>query len=357
MIPTNCNRLQEEIFAKRAVVFVNDRIYFRCQRCMWQEDTTIDDMPLDLTATFGGLKHMAIDPRISIDFGFQTLITDYLQRQLSHQNDILNAASGLFRRLSIEKNTSFLEGQPTAFFDKWILFSGKDRGPTDFLIRRWGFASYSWAGWVNNIEWNFLGERELFYQGREWLAQRTWIKWYARDQYNSLSVIDWRMTQLVCKQESIYRSDFKSDYVQKLDTWRKLPTSYLSLTQPLRPYTLIHFWTVSAAFELACDDQSPRLDYRFDIIGLTGKPVGIIELDCALRESSARPCELLVMSECRYRGDLPGFRGEPPWNGYWVMLIEWDGPVAERRGIGQILKPALAEAFPPGPAWKEIILG
>lgn len=44
------------------------------------------------------------------------------------------------------------------------------------------------------------------------------------------------------------------------------------------------------------------------------------------------------------------------WAYYTVMLIEWDGGLAERRGIGSIKKETVHQSFAPGPEWKEIVL-
>jgi hypothetical protein len=41
---------------------------------------------------------------------------------------------------------------------------------------------------------------------------------------------------------------------------------------------------------------------------------------------------------------------------YNVMLLEWCGGVAQRRGIGTIGHSFIHRGFPPGPAWKEIFL-
>lgn len=41
---------------------------------------------------------------------------------------------------------------------------------------------------------------------------------------------------------------------------------------------------------------------------------------------------------------------------YWVMLIEWNNGIAERRGIGPVYKNAPEKSFPPGPVWKQIVL-
>lgn len=44
-------------------------------------------------------------------------------------------------------------------------------------------------------------------------------------------------------------------------------------------------------------------------------------------------------------------------NHYLVILIEWRGGIAERRGIGSIWQKAVESSLEPGPMWKEIVLG
>jgi hypothetical protein len=42
---------------------------------------------------------------------------------------------------------------------------------------------------------------------------------------------------------------------------------------------------------------------------------------------------------------------------YQVKLIEWIDGIAERRGIGSIPDSIVENSSPPGPVWKEILLG
>ena len=44
-------------------------------------------------------------------------------------------------------------------------------------------------------------------------------------------------------------------------------------------------------------------------------------------------------------------------NLFYVMLIQWRGGIAERKGLGSIWQKAVERSLPPGPKWKEIILG
>jgi hypothetical protein len=41
---------------------------------------------------------------------------------------------------------------------------------------------------------------------------------------------------------------------------------------------------------------------------------------------------------------------------YNVLVLEWSGGVAERRGIGSLCGFAVERSLPPGPCWKEILL-
>lgn len=44
------------------------------------------------------------------------------------------------------------------------------------------------------------------------------------------------------------------------------------------------------------------------------------------------------------------------WKFYHVLLLEWNGGIAERRGIGIIYQKAVERTYEPGPLWKEIFL-
>ena len=44
------------------------------------------------------------------------------------------------------------------------------------------------------------------------------------------------------------------------------------------------------------------------------------------------------------------------WRYYGVLLLEWQGGIAERRGFGVIFQDAVEGSLPPGPLWAEIFL-
>jgi hypothetical protein len=53
-------------------------------------------------------------------------------------------------------------------------------------------------------------------------------------------------------------------------------------------------------------------------------------------------------------------RLEPSWDrSSLIIMLEWKGGMAERRGVGWIdlTSDVIDNSFPPGPIWKETILG
>jgi hypothetical protein len=83
------------------------------------------------------------------------------------------------------------------------------------------------------------------------------------------------------------------------------------------------------------------------------------------------PLEFIVLSERRQEyadstgmthWDLGGSNysfthtNSGSWKYYNVLLLEWNGGIAERRGIGVIYQKAVGRSFAPGPRWKEIFL-
>lgn len=56
-----------------------------------------------------------------------------------------------------------------------------------------------------------------------------------------------------------------------------------------------------------------------------------------------KPCEFILLSE-NSNGD------------YYVMLLDWADGIAERKGMGYILRNHVSRSLAPGPEWKEILL-
>jgi hypothetical protein len=50
------------------------------------------------------------------------------------------------------------------------------------------------------------------------------------------------------------------------------------------------------------------------------------------------------------------YRSRETSKDYNVVLLEWNGGIAERRGLGIMYKEAVERSFTPGPLWKEVFL-
>jgi hypothetical protein len=200
---------------------------------------------------------------------------------------------------------------------------------------------------------------------------------------------------LLVSQESFWQIDpvwdvsMKQDYLQSQEwtlpirqnfgRWdkeslRTAPTRDLPLGGN-RPYPLLQFWSLAVYFNLEPDVTRTNGPQFPSVLNRSDEFCGFICLDGVLLTELAgaikvpdKAFEMIVLAECNAsmvgcsipNGDLtvPAYLGYANgWKLYYVMLIEWNGGIAERRGFGQIYKSAVDMSLPPGPQWKEILLG
>jgi hypothetical protein len=365
--------LQEQYFSPRAIFFMHDRIYYRCRHCEWAEDTFDDlkpleasDRSLDCVEKF---RSSSVTPR-----GFYvSIMIEITKRVLTKQEDAERAATGLLRRASALMKCAFLEGLPTASFDMELIFSPTGTGRR----RRYGFPSYSWTGWIGKsypVAHDFGGD----YNG--WLSYHTWIVWYKRTRSGDIDPV-WNVSQsgsdpeiaqsAICYGER-HPIDLNERHSFGFSTAQKKPTLELYFESPIPRYSLLQFWTL--VVHLHVRQYSPDYHPRGYISDTQGIYCGTIFFDSTegikslLRDR--QPLEFVVLSQRWAKdGNLWDYRErpipfrEPPYshsklhNLYWVMLIEWRGGIAERKAIGSIWQEAVENSFPPGPVWKEIVLG
>ena len=296
---------------------------------------------------------------------FARLLFYYSKRSLTYQADVLNAMAGIIRRLSSNGKCRFLEGMPAAAVDLFILFRS-DGSP---LHRRQGFPSYSWTGWRGSL---IIPDQCRFGDWDEWLNGHTWIRWYWRGPAGILDLV-W---DPVANEQSPFnnlkyfgyrRRYFDCPHVE-LTTVPTQPTE--DRKTGVRAYNLLQFWTLSVFFHLRIVDSVRGEALVWDLPH--DRPCGRLFLD-GLEDgqfhASDTSIEIIVLSSVL---DRAGFRFEgrtaprdwlqdsgldPTTPAYNVMAIEWMGGVAERRGIGVISQGSVADSYPPGPVWKEIVLG
>ncbi|KAM7218352.1 heterokaryon incompatibility domain containing protein [Rhypophila decipiens] len=160
---------QEGCLSPRCLVFLNGLVYFVCRVNVWREDMMVES---DDFLPFEGANVLGRTQSDSPLGRYGDHVRAFASRNLTYQSDVLNAFSGIERALARNMgNTKVWFGLPGAAFD-WALLWRPPPGRS--LDRRSGFPSWSWAGWVGDVNmapthWSDFDQR--------WLRQRTWISW------------------------------------------------------------------------------------------------------------------------------------------------------------------------------------
>ena len=141
---------QEQMLAKRTLMFTPDGMRWICQSCDYRERQVDLQFPLSGWNSTG--KNMTyaytVWPNVKL---WDTTLSTYLERHLTYEEDILRAFAGIMNVLSGGFPGGFHFGLPELFFDAALLWR-----PYSFLERRTsstGLAlpSWSWCGWKGQI--------------------------------------------------------------------------------------------------------------------------------------------------------------------------------------------------------------
>jgi hypothetical protein len=382
---------QEYALSRRRLVIVGGVIYLQCRTKTWSEDVLDHAYSQQAIGMINLFQDEFQDESLDVYNVLTTTIFHYSSRQMTHSGDVLNAMSGIMRRIGRTAGTSFLMGIPVNAFDLYLLFTTTG----DSISRRQGFPSWSWCGWVGKIFYNPV--YTIYFRhdvdGKvEWTARSTWTQWWKRSPSDGLSPV-WEPLVAI----DMPQGDLHYPYSTRCLPVHHLPASLQQkpmpsmmhpgsavwkgrTLEPARPYPLLHFWAVSAKFkclESRRGQSDLRPDRRVRLYDVDEQYVGHLYLDkqALSRPSSDLPIgnegvvdaatelEVIVLSLGSFTSE---FRGELLPNATsvelmerlcFVLYIEWmsDG-VAERRGLGQLKIAALDKAIE-GPAWKEILLG
>ena len=155
--------MQELLFSSRCLLFTEFQVYWKCQSAAWLEevaleDTTSTDFEIINKA---GTTRFPDRPLDQYDYSrlYQNLVTNYLQRHLSFQSDVINAFSGICGRLSAIQNDHFFWGMPQSRFSwslGWGLYKKQIRNyahtrliAASGTVQEVPFPSWSWAAWTS----------------------------------------------------------------------------------------------------------------------------------------------------------------------------------------------------------------
>ncbi|KAJ3519250.1 hypothetical protein NM208_g14198 [Fusarium decemcellulare] len=169
---------QEGLLAARVLIFTAHQVYFECPRCTWCEETHWESDTMDFTGWRGILDPTPIDvwidrldrrayddisgdeirpepPRNS----YATLIKNYLERNLTHDTDILDACTGVLSTIRETEQTDFFFGLRTRHFGNDLLFNYNDHAARRFPDQdkleagaRAKFPTWSWTAWKGKVE-------------------------------------------------------------------------------------------------------------------------------------------------------------------------------------------------------------
>ncbi|CAM1507782.1 Fc.00g046300.m01.CDS01 [Cosmosporella sp. VM-42] len=330
---------QEQVLCRRAIYFIDNKIFFRCSHADFSESCLDQTRPWLTGTNVASLLPEAVHMSEPLN-DYAIMLLYYSRRALTNEGDVLRAMAGIIRRISDKEKTRFLEGIPSVAIDAFLLFTA----PKNNLHRRSGFPSYSWAGWRGDIAVDVPFDMEI----NDWLANETWIIWYKRNPSGITNLV-WDpaagdLGHIHGKASVILKGggQFKSVVPLNISTLRTLPTEDIAFTVPIPSYPLLQFWTVSVFFKL---DETDVFRATSKLVGRDGSHCGDVTLDGYEETTffdSQEPFEFILIS------------GLSPIN---ALLLEWNGEIAERRGIGTLLHKAIGKGFLPGPRWREIVLG
>lgn len=342
------------MLSKRILYFVDDRIFFHCPRGTMSEDCAerLRWEPNSLVRMLNPIRD------------YKDLVKDYSYRVLTKQNDAFRAISGIIHRISEIQQWHIVEGMPMVALENIMLFRRKQHP----LSRRPAFPSYSWLGWRGDLD--FM-EGLYFFEG--------WINWHIRHPTTGEIFPIERPAVLpqLDAQDTGTRPSDKIALYRKPDVGH-LPQADVQVNpavaserrvelHPPPRFSLLCFSTLAVFFELGEMDfvkgKAEVIYVKRHRVGLGVRriQVGTVTLDGFDEYPPARGAEFILLSKTSpSENDLEELGLDIRWASkdvYMIMLIEWIGGVAERRGIGFMDTLEVQQSMAPGPVWKDIILG
>ncbi|KAH7089582.1 heterokaryon incompatibility protein-domain-containing protein [Paraphoma chrysanthemicola] len=369
---------QEYQLAKRLLVFApNGQVYFSCNSAVYSEEVITGSVLDSDAAMMQGAQLIKVRPAPRRLWStYKRAAESYTARNLSHQSDVVDAFTGILQILS---NGRCVEGIPVAVFEKALLWQPRER-----MLRRTGFASWSWTGWKGRIRWSDDLNPASANEDEEsesvaletWRKHSTWIVWYSCLGTNCRSPA-FRMDGPpwltgTAPEENAQNRRFLG-----------LPQN-VSLTPNLLPDTLgarkdqsrsrelryLQFWTVSLTFEIELDTTAV-LRYNslepentgngmriFTIRSNAGQNRGWVLLDETWIELIVNKAvgaqEFILLSEVSTHKEWGEASPEHDKHEYNAMMIIWKDGIAERAGLGRVETDASSIA---NMTWKEVLLG
>ena len=356
---------QEHLLSRRRLYFTRAQLYFQCPSGVFCEDVVgegkscsafvypgsslwnISGLHNELTqgqsAGAEGLSRSRFaDAETSFDY-YSNIVERYTSRDMSDQGDALNALEGVLSVLRATMNTEFIHGLPEMFLDEALLWMQRapHRRRTGLSNGNSGidFPSWSWAGWNTRSDYRtqFTGyirrEVEWFFVNKEGVG----CKPSPRHPWSPTEPFD------PSDHKNIHhRRSPSEDFLKNLQNREHMTARDLSSCS-------LVCWTSTATFQLLGNTLGlGRRRHRvvgprsLVISDLTSQPVGTIFLEKTWSGVIEKQTEFEFMLLSRsitveniVTVDETVFpTGE--WCFFNVMLIQRDGDVARRLGVGVV---------------------
>ncbi|KAF5571126.1 hypothetical protein FPHYL_642 [Fusarium phyllophilum] len=362
---------QEQVLSRRVLYFIDNKVFFRC-RAAEHAEHFVDDLSQNLadsTSRFLLPSDVLMnDPSLSLSI----MLFYYTKRVLTNQNDASRAMAGITRRIAERMKCDFFQGLPAAMFDLFITFFAYGT----ITHRCSTFPSYSWTGWRGSVDVDLQLSNENMTWPENinvWLRYRTWIIWYKRSSSGIASLVwdpgansSFPLSDLNYAGYRRRRPFADGRHIpRRLDTRRTLPSEQVSFSREVPSYPMLQFWTLSLFYRISDIDVFNATGYLQDS---NHNKCGFVRLD-GFGETeffeSRGFFEIILLSEATHHKSLATFPEQ--WQDqyplaagqckyYHIMILEWHGGIAERRGFGLLHQGAVEFSLAPGPSWKEIFL-
>lgn len=370
---------QEYQLANRLLVFAtNGQIYFSCREAVYSEEVLTGATFESDASMQNGAEMIKIRPDSSrLWSGYRDAVELYTSRKLTNEGDVIDAFSGVLQCLYSGR---CVEGIPKTLFDIALLWQ-----PHEKSYRRKGFPSWSWIGWKGCARWPDVSlphseEEEDIDEAKaieKWVRNNTWIVWHSssfKACHSPAFQNDGPPWLLGSDPDQLTQEERFPGLSKRSKPTSTLMSDCIKGTTVASPdQRFLQFWTVSVQLQIELE-RTAVLRYASLRPGNTGNG-----LRRFIAYEDARPCgwvlldeewierllcdnggiqEFILLSEARYRyQDWDTQRrmiGSSEGRRYNAMMIVWQGGIAERAGLGEVV---IDKSVSAKLEWKEVLLG
>jgi hypothetical protein len=361
---------QEVMLSRRRIFFTAHQMYFECRRDVWNEDVVAEPInhiwdahPLKYLGV-GQLTSTGTPPRWNRDgylIDYMEIISEYTQRKLTVESDIVDAVTALFNALTKgfkvaegDRDKAFRFGMPLENLERALLWQPTSNAPHSRRAPAGGmrapWPSWSWAAWRGATRYSGFGVFLDIQSGSDsnangWMYQSLVEEWYIIDN-------DGQPVRQDVRRPGRTGEYFLEAHSRTYTTLKgEIEPQLLTENGLLRPGTLV-FWTSSAHFDVTKADDVVGADAManyaiYSILSDIPQPstlAGRVILPCSTKSPTSY--EFVVLSRADERKGL--YDEDKLGKGYsgcmlYVMAVQKmqnERQMVERVGVGVIFEHA-----------------